>query len=81
MTNKLNYAITRISRDVTLTPRESALCLAACAFGAIACTMTGVVIGILLSPPKTITIGSHNGCNNGSCRTPEAGDESTDPIS
>ena len=32
--------------------------------GVAACTLAGVLAGILLSPRKTVTIGSHNGNNN-----------------
>ena len=32
--------------------------------GLTVCTLAGVVAGILLSPRKTVTIGSHNGNNN-----------------
>ena len=32
--------------------------------GVAACTLAGVLAGILLSPRKTVTIGSHNGNNS-----------------
>ena len=32
--------------------------------GVATCTLAGVLAGILLSPRKTVTIGSHNGNNN-----------------
>ena len=35
-------------------------------YGAVACTAVGMVLGLLLSPKKTTTIGSHNGNNAGS---------------
>ena len=30
------------------------------------CILSGIVLGMVLSPRKSITIGSHNGNNNGS---------------
>jgi len=30
------------------------------------CVLSGIVLGMVLSPRKSITIGSHNGNNNGS---------------
>ena len=34
------------------------------AFGAVACTAVGILVGLMLSPKKSVTIGSHNGNNN-----------------
>lgn len=33
-------------------------------FGAVACTAVGILVGIILAPKKSVTIGSHNGNNN-----------------
>lgn len=33
-------------------------------YGAVACAAVGVLVGLLLSPKKAVTIGSHNGNNN-----------------
>lgn len=32
-------------------------------FGAVACTAVGILVGIILTPKKSVTIGSHNGNN------------------
>lgn len=39
-------------------------------YGAVACTAVGMLLGILLSPKKTVTIGSNNGNNNGNGNAP-----------
>lgn len=49
-------SITHLDKTVVRTNREMV-------YGAVACTAVGVVIGILLSPKKRTTIGSHNGNN------------------
>lgn len=46
----------------TLTKRELIL-------GAIACFSTGMVLGLLSSPNKTVTMGSYNGSYNGDIPT------------
>ena len=33
-------------------------------YGAVACAAVGMVLGLMLSPKKAVTIGSHNGNNN-----------------
>lgn len=33
-------------------------------FGAVAFTAVGMLLGLMLSPKKSITVGSHNGNNN-----------------
>ena len=33
-------------------------------FGAVACTAVGILVGLMFSPKKSVTIGSHNGNNN-----------------
>ncbi len=55
--------LTHIQSPTRLTSREAVLGLALCASGAVACLMTGMVIGMLISPRKTVSIGSHNGGN------------------
>ena len=50
--------------------------------GIAACTLAGVVAGMLLSPRKTMTIGSHNGNNNnGNSAGLPAGDEPEEATS
>lgn len=34
--------------------------------GLTTCVLSGLVVGMLVSPKKNVTIGSHNGCNNSS---------------
>lgn len=45
--------------DVTVNVNKRELVL-----GVAACTLAGAVFGLLCSPRKTVTVGSHNGCNN-----------------
>ena len=33
-------------------------------FGAVACTAVGILVGLMFSPKKSVTIGSHSGNNN-----------------
>ena len=44
-------------------------------YGAVACTAVGMVLGLLLSPKKTTTIGSHNGNNNAGSPSVNVSDE------
>ncbi len=60
----MNKNLTKyIAGPVSLTQRETVLALATCAWAAVACLMTGMVIGMLISPRKNVTIGSNNGGN------------------
>lgn len=43
--------------------------------GLTTCVLSGLVVGMLVSPKKNVTIGSHNGCNNSS--SPAAAPEET----
>ena len=47
-------------------------------YGAVACAAVGVVIGILLSPKKSTTIGSHNGNGGYNCCKPEEDEQDED---
>ena len=47
------------SLDNNVVSHQRELCL-----GVTACTLAGVLAGMLLSPKKTVTIGSNNGNNN-----------------
>lgn len=53
----LQLSLSDMDRTCTRTNRELL-------YGAVACTAVGMVLGLLLSPKKTTTIGSHNGNNN-----------------
>ena len=53
----LQLCLSDMDRTCTRTNRELL-------YGAVACTAVGMVLGLLLSPKKTTTIGSHNGNNN-----------------
>ena len=57
MCKKLVKTWNSLNRTILINQRELVL-------GIAACTLAGVVAGILLSPRKTMTIGSNNGNNN-----------------
>ena len=57
MCKKLKKFWNSLDRTILVNKRELVL-------GVAACTLAGVLAGILLSPRKTVTIGSHNGNNN-----------------
>lgn len=57
MCKKLKENWVSLDRVITVNQRELVL-------GVAAATLAGVLTGILLSPRKTVTIGSHNGNNN-----------------
>lgn len=58
------------SLDVTVAASKRELFL-----GFTTCVLSGLVVGMLISPKKNVTIGSQNGCNNG-CRTPSPEEKS-----
>ena len=53
----VQYSLSDLDRSCTRTNRELL-------YGAVACTAVGMVLGLMFSPKKTTTIGSHNGNNN-----------------
>ena len=53
----VQYSLSDLDRSCIRTNRELV-------YGAVACAAVGMVLGLLLSPKKTTTIGSHNGNNN-----------------
>ena len=53
----LQLSLSDMDRTCSRTNRELV-------YGAVACTAVGMVLGLLLSPKKSTTIGSHNGNNN-----------------
>ena len=57
MCKKLEKIWRSLDRTILVNKRELVL-------GVAACTLAGVLAGILLSPRKTVTIGSHNGNNS-----------------
>ena len=57
MCKKLEKFWSSLDRTILVNKRELVL-------GVAACTLAGVLAGILLSPRKTVTIGSHNGNNS-----------------
>ena len=65
--SNVTSSLTHLDKTVVRTNRELV-------YGAVACAAVGVVIGILLSPKKTTTIGSQNG-NGGNNRCNPAEDE------
>ena len=65
------------SLDVTITANKRELFL-----GLTTCVLSGLVVGMLISPKKNVTVGSHNGsnnsgngCNNAGTLTSEAEEE------
>ena len=58
MTEKMQTLWKSLDHRIVVNQRELVL-------GIAACTLAGVVAGILLSPRKTVTIASNNGNNNG----------------
>lgn len=77
MCKKLEKFWNSLDRAVVVNKRELVL-------GITACTLAGVLMGILLSPRKTVTIGRNNGNNNtGNSAGLTTGDEddSSDPES
>ncbi len=57
MLNTLKATWSSLNKTINVNQRELAL-------GITACTLAGMVAGMLLSPRKNMTIGSHNGCGN-----------------
>ena len=57
MTEKIGTYWKSLDRKITVNQRELVLGVAVCA-------LAGIVVGIVLSPKKSVTIGSHNGSNN-----------------
>ena len=57
MLKKIEKFWKSLDHDTVVNKRELFL-------GVTACTLAGILTGILLSPKKTVTIGSHNGNNN-----------------
>ena len=53
----LQLSLSDMDRTCSRTNRELV-------YGAVACTAVGMVLGLLLSPKKSTTIGSHNGNNS-----------------
>ena len=57
MTEKIQACWKSLDRKIIVNQRELVLGLAVCA-------LAGIVAGIVLSPKKSVTIGSNNGSNN-----------------
>ena len=57
MNTKIKTVWTELNQSIVVNKRELVL-------GITACTLAGVLLGMLLSPKKTVTIGSNNGSNN-----------------
>ena len=57
MNQKIKALWKSLDRIVVVNQRELVL-------GVAACTLAGVVVGLLASPRKNVTIGSNNGSNN-----------------
>ncbi len=63
MSSTQKKLISALASPVTLSHRETVLGCIACGCAAAACLMTGLVVGMLISPRKNVTIGSNNGGN------------------
>ena len=71
MLTKLQTIWKELDKRITVNQRELVL-------GVTACTLAGVLTGILLSPKKTTTIGSNNGnYNTGNSSTATDEDETS----
>ena len=57
MNTKIKTAWTELNHNIVFNKRELVL-------GVTACTLAGILLGMLLSPKKNVTIGSNNGNNN-----------------
>ena len=57
MLKKAKQLWTELDRTISVNQRELVL-------GAAVCALSGIVLGVFLSPKKTTTIGSNNGSNN-----------------
>ena len=74
MLTKLQTIWKELDKRILVNQRELVL-------GVAACTLAGVLTGILLSPKKSVTIGSHNGNNNtGNAASLSAGEEDATPV-
>lgn len=75
MCKKLGNAWRSLNHSIVVNQRELVL-------GVAACTVLGVLVGMLLSPRKTVTIASNNGNNSTSnASEPVAGDVAEDDSS
>lgn len=62
MKQNVQVSLSDLDKSCTRTNRELV-------YGAVACTAVGIILGIIFSPKKTTTIGSHNGHNTSGCST------------
>ena len=69
--NNVTASLTHLDKSVDRTNRELV-------YGAIACAAVGMVIGMLVSPKKSMSICSENGNHNGPHITPTEEAEHTD---
>lgn len=64
----IQLSLSDLDKTCTRTNRELV-------YGAVACTAVGIVLGIIFSPKKSTTIGSHNGNNFAGCPSQNPADE------
>ena len=69
--SNVTSSLTHLDKTVVRTNREMV-------YGAVACAAVGMVIGILLSPKKSTTIGSHNGNGGYNSCNPEEDEQDED---
>lgn len=61
--SNITSAITQLDQPVERTNREMV-------YGAVACIAAGIVVGMLLSPKKNVTVGSNNSGNGAQLAQP-----------
>lgn len=71
MKQNVQVSLSDLDKSCTRTNRELV-------YGAVACTAVGIILGIIFSPKKTTTIGSHNGNNIPGCSTQNPENEEDD---
>lgn len=64
----VQFSLSDLDKTCTRTNRELV-------YGAVACAAVGMVLGLMFSPKKAVTIGSHNGNNNAGSPSLNAGEE------
>ena len=64
----VQFTLSDLDKTCTRTNRELV-------YGAVACAAVGMVLGLMFSPKKNVTIGSHNGNNNGGSPSLNAGED------
>lgn len=64
----VQFTLSDLDKTCTRTNRELV-------YGAVACAAVGMVLGLMFSPKKNVTIGSHNGNSNAGSPSLNAGED------